>query len=1112
MKARFVLVLALLSAATMFAQTFRGGIQGTVTDSSGASVPDAQVTVVNVDTGLSRPSATDASGSFFVSELPVGNYTVTVAKTGFRAMTQKGVRVEVSANQRLNFSLTPGEVKESVEVTAEVPLVDTTTNTMGDTIEGSQAADLPVNGHDFTKLLVLVPGSTGDPSGAMDSPGSFGLFSINGSRGRSNNYLLDGTDMNDGYRNLPAINEAGVFGTPATLLPIDALAEVPVISGAEAEYGRNSGAIVNLVTKSGTNAIHGSGFELFRNNALDARNYFNRAPQPQDLFHNNQFGGSLGGPLIKDRTFWFVAYEGQRERVGIPSENAVPTQAMVNGFLAAGGTINPISQNILAIGPWTGGKPLPAGTDANTPATIEQTTNAANRVDSLIVKLDHHFGGADRHDLLTGRYFFGDSDQSFPLALLGGNVLPGYNTVTPTRVQILSLSLTHVFTPKLLVEVRGGYNRFAENFSPQDGTLDPASIGLNTTSNPQDFGLPFMTVSGVAPIGANIANPRGRVDTNTQYFTNLSYNAGKHNWKVGYEFRRTFVNGFFDAGYRGKLSFTDTLDPVTGAVTATAFDNFLAGIPSGGRQAIGDSHRLTYQNNHAFYLQDNFQLRRNLTINYGLRWDYFGVLGEKNNRLSVLDPARGLVQIGGNGQDCVQAIGVPCMVGPNSLYPKDYNNFGPRASLAWDIRGSGKTVVRAGWGVFYDAFSQDFFVGQLPFNTFNAGPTYNGYGTSPILFSFSPTTLLTPGQPVFATSTFAATDVFTVDQNLRTPYVQNYNLNIERQIGNNASFQIGYVGSAGRKLFRYRDINQQLSPSGARPFDNLTPPPPSPAGTTFIYVNQFESSASSNYHALQASFKTRNLRGITASADYTWSHSIDNASDGQDYVPNATQPDNSFAPSFERASSNFDTRQRFTWYVTYQLPGFHSSSKLSQGWQLDSVVTLATGQPFNVNYLFEGDFNGSGEFFGRPDLVGNPFAGTTTPNNYLNLAAFAVPCTYDPTTGGCSGGQHFGNLGRNGFNGPPYRNWDLALSKSTRIRERVNMQLRADFFNVLNHTNFSNPLMPNFGVDFAQNGLDTSGRGAGFLPITATPDVAVGNPYLGGGGPRNIQLALRFSF
>jgi hypothetical protein len=728
---------------------------------------------------------------------------------------------------------------------------------------------------------------------------------------------------------------------------------------------------------------------------------------------------------------------------------------------------------------------------------LAATTSGTNRVDSLIVKLDHHFGGHDRHDLLTGRYFFGDSDQRFPLFSLGGNVLPGYNTVTPTRVQIVSLSMTHVFTPKLLMEVRGGYNRFFETFDAEDKNFNPNSIGLNTTNNPKDFGLPFISVSGFAPLGANLANPRGRTDTNTQYFTNLSYTSGRHSWKGGYEFRRTFVNGHFDNGYRGKLTF-DTIQ------------DFLAGNVSGGRQAIGDSHRLTHQNNHAFYIQDNFRVTRRLTVNYGLRWDYFGVLGEEHNRFSILDPQRGLVQVGGNGQACVQVVGAACQTGPKELYPKDYNNFAPRLSFAWDVTGTAKTVVRAGWGVYYDAFSQDFFVGQLPWNTFNAGPAYNGYGPSPVLYNFSPVSTIVAGQPVFAPGDFSATDVFTVDRRVRTPYVQNYSFNIEQAIGSAASIQIGYVGSSGRKLFRFRDINQQTNPSGTRPFDNLVPPAPSPAGTTFVYVNQFESSASSSYNGLQATFKTRNLHGLTTSMDYTWAHSIDNASDGQDYVPNATQPDNSFAPSRERASSNFDTRQRFTWILTYALPFFSSSSKLG-GWQLDSIVTLTTGQPFNVNYLFEGDFNGSGEFFGRPDLVGNPLAGTRTPDAFLNLSAFQVPCVYDGDFG-CIGGQHFGNVGRNAFKGPSYRNWDLALSKNTKIGERLSMQLRADFFNVLNHPNFANPLMPNYFVDFAQNGLDATGRGVGFLGITATPDVAVGNPYLGGGGSRNIQLALRFSF
>ena len=342
----FSVVLLLCLSATWFApsmlaQTFRGGIQGTVTDSSGAAVIGANVTVKSADTGLTRTATTNDQGDYLFTELPLGTYSVSASKSGFGTKVTNGVNVAVSVNTRADVQLVPGEVKQEVVVTAEAPIIDTTGNTMGGTIQANQLANLPINGGDFAKLLTLVPGSASDPNGDSDSPGSFGTFSINGNRGRSNNYLLDGTDMNDGYRNDPAINEAGVFGTPATLLPIDALEEIGILSNMEPEYGRNSGAVVNIVTKSGTNMIHGSVFEYFRNNALDARNAFNfktdpntGSHTPQDVFHNNQYGGSLGGPLVKDRTFWFVAYEGWRENGGLPGVASVPSQARVSSFTA----------------------------------------------------------------------------------------------------------------------------------------------------------------------------------------------------------------------------------------------------------------------------------------------------------------------------------------------------------------------------------------------------------------------------------------------------------------------------------------------------------------------------------------------------------------------------------------------------------------------------------------------------------------------------------------------------------------------------------------------------------------------------------------------------------
>jgi hypothetical protein len=1078
MKTLMFLALILCCAAVSPAQTFRGGIQGTVTDPNGAVIPGADVTITNPDTGLTRTTQTDDTGSYLVSELPIGTYQVTVKKTGFHDLTIKNVKVEVSTTTRADVPLPIGGTVDVIDIPAAEPIVNTAENNLGGTIQAKQLQELPVSGRDFTKMLVLVPGSGGDPSGVSDSPGSFGLFSINGNRGRSNNYLLDGTDMNDGYRNLPAINQGGVFGTPSTILPLDALQEMSIINSTEAEYGRSSGATVNIVTKSGTNRIHGTAYEYFRNSALDARNFFNTKPLPQDTFRNNQFGFSLGGPIKKDKTFWFVSYEGQRESVGIPTLGRVPTTAEINTAIANnGGVVNPVIANLLARTPWPAPNQAPDANGNN----LQIANNAFNRVNSFIGKIDHHIG---KNDLLTGRYYFGKSDQSFPLALVGGGILPGFNTVTPTRVDIVSLSYTHVFSQRMLMEIRGGYNRFKETFFPEDKTFNPSSIGLNMGTTAQDFGLPQISVGsstpglvGFATLGANTSVPRGRVDTNWQLFGNMSYSAGKHNWKFGYEFRRTFVDGFFDSGYRGKLSFDD-------------LDQFIAGTPSGGRQAQGNSSRQTFQNNHSLYLQDSFKLFPHVTLNYGVRWEYFGVIGEKKDRFSLLNSAGNLNLV-------------------PQLYPKDFNNFAPRASVAWDLHGDAKTVLRAGWGVYYDAFSQDFFVGQLPFNTFNPGPAYNGIGADAITFSFLPAVLpgclpggtIAPGVRVFDPCTFAATDVFTVDQGIRTPYIQVYNLNVQRELARNVALEVGYVGSAGRKLFRYRDINQLNPATGTGRFPAL------------IYVNLFESSANSSYNSLQTSLQIRNWHRFTSTLNYTWSHSIDTASDGQDYVPNATQPDNSFRPDRERANSNFDMRQHLTWIFNYDLPKMGHVRGLSSGWALNGVLALASGQPFNVNYLFEGDFNGSGEFFGRPDLVGNPFAGTSTPGQFLNLAAFRVPCTWDAVSGDCvAGTQHFGSLGRNALVGPNYRNFDFSVVKNNTLTERVKMQIRMDIFNLFNHPNFASPLWPSFGVDFLQNGIDATGRGVDFLPITTTPDVGTGNPFLGSGGSRNIQLALRLSF
>jgi hypothetical protein len=1088
------LLLVLLAAAMVYAQTFRGTIIGTVTFlADDKPAPGTPVKATNVKTGLVRETVTDESGNYVFRELPIGTYKIFVpSPTGENSMEISNVEVEVAKEKRVDVALdVSGGITTTVTIELNNNQVETTSTTLGGSIQSRTIQDLPVNGRDFTKFLTLVPGATGDPSGATDSPGSFGLFSANGNRGRANNYLLDGTDMNDGYRNLPAINEAGVFGTPATILPLEAVEEVAVLSNFESQYGRNSGSVVNIVTKSGTNNFHGSLFEFFRNDKLDARNVFNPKPDPKTAFRNNQFGGSFGGPLVKNKTFFFAAYEGQRERVGLNSTARIPDPREIAALLAGGGgsagggiVLNPVIGRILARNPWgTPNRPLPLFDDTGRP-NLFVTTRASNDVDSFIGKIDHSF---DEKNQLTGRYFYGISDQSFPLAILGGNVLPGYNTVTPTNVHLVSVSYLKIFSSTKVNEARFGYNRFDQGFFPEDNDFDPRSIGLDTgVTNPRDFGLPFIrirndAIGNIASIGSTLSVPRARTDVNWHFIDNFSWKLGSHDLKMGYEFRRTSVDAFFDAGYRGRLDFDNLSD-------------FLQGILSGGRSARGDSERATFQNSHTFYFQDNFRFNKNLTFNAGVRWDYFGVIGEKDDLLSNFDFRQGLVNVGSNGLD--------------RLYDSDWNNFSPRLGFAWDLTGKGKTVVRGGWGLFYDAFSQDFFTGQLPFNTFNPGAAYNPTGAKPILFSFSTIPQIQNNVPIF--TDYLDSDVFAVDRHLRTPYIQNYNLNFQQELAKNLVWQVGYVGSMGTKLFRYRDINQPLNPavSAARPFDNG---PFAPSGGTFFYVNYLETSANSNYNALQTTLSLRDVKGFTAQVNYTWSHSIDNASDGQDYVANATQPDNSYRTDYERGNSNFDVRQRFVATVSYNVPNFIKSQKwLGEGWQLNGVVTLRTGSPFHVNFF--DDYNGTGEFFPRPDLVGNPFAGTRAPDNFLNLAAFKVPCTLDADGACLPGTFHFGSLGRNALAGPGYKNFDFSVFKTTRITETVSLQLRAEIFNILNHPNFSSPLLPSFAADASFNGIDSTGRGIGFLPISVTPDVGIGNPFLGGGGPRNVQFSARLSF
>jgi hypothetical protein len=1167
-------IAALLGAQTAGAQAFRGSIAGTVTDTSGATVTGATVTIHSVTTGVDRITQTGIDGGYLVPELQVGTYNVTIDFGGFQKFVTTGVNVDIATEKRVDAVLKPGAVTNTVTVQGEdLSQVDTTSNTLGGVLSQDTVKDLPVNGRDYAKLIFLNPGVAGSPDQISDSPGSYGEFSMNGARGRSNNYLLDGTDMNDGYRNDPAINQAGVFGTPSTILPIDSISELNVLSNYQPEFGRNGGAVVNIVTRSGGNEFHGDAFEYFRNNVMDARNYFNTTNEPQAGFRNNQFGGSIGGPIIKNKTFFFADFEGQREGVGVVTLGCVPDPAQISADLAAipPGSVNTVTSALLARNPYpspnipgTYGPGFVGQEDSGCPNGPNAQVNSPsyNNLSSVIGKVDHNF---DQNNILSGRYFFGDSKQSFPLALTAsGGQLPGFNTYTPTRVQLVSISYVHVFSPTQVNEVRVGWNRFAEGFLPQDFGFDPSSIGLCNSSDAgcEASGLPIIKVNGFSQLGASSSTPRHRVDSNNQFIDDFSWKIPKHDLKFGFEFRRTSIQQYFDKYFRGTISF-DPLSSVDPNGTGNgSLTSLLQGTPDGGFQYGGQTVRHTHENNFGLYAQDSFRIAPTVTLNYGLRWDYYGVVTEKDNlfsNITAFDPTGGTFTL--------QQTGTP---GLGGLYKPDYKNFAPRVSVAWDVFGKGRTVVRAGWGMFYDGFSQDFFLGHLPYPPyFDPGPAYNNIGPYPILPA-AITGTISPGVPIYGTPSCDSLecDAFAFSRNIKTPYMENYNLNIQQQISKSVMLQVGYVGSQGHRLFRFTDLNQpgqaaitaydqSFAQGSSYSFTNS-------GGTTFTgpcatggaytggpgcidtydvprvygnnpygayYVLQEQSSAKSNYNSLQASLHVSNWHGITSIVNYVWSRSMDNASDGEDFEPNAAQPNDSTNPQREYGPSNFNVPNRFTWIFSYQLPHMGGGwQKLKNGWGLDSTVTLQSGQPFQLNYNFEDDFSGSAEGDDRPDVVGPAVYNKHNPAQFLDLTSFALPCsitsiaqTPDPVGTGPTnsaqdcipGTRHFGNEGRDSLNATTYKQWDLAIYKNTQITERIGVQLRADFFNFLNHPNFSNPFLPNFIADAGYNGSQiTNGRetGTGFLPITATGDVGIGNPFLGGGGPRGIQLAAKFTF
>ncbi len=901
---------------------------------------------------------------------------------------------------------------------------------LGTVIENRQVSGLPLDGRNFYELTLLVPGAApAAPGSAGSARGDF-AFSVNGAREDSNNFLLDGV-----YNLDPKLNTFGVRP------PVDAIREFEMLTSSyDASFGRNPGAQVNVVLKSGTNELHGSLFEFHRNGALDARNFFAPSSEPKPKYLRNQFGGSIGGPIRKDRTFIFGDYEGTRSREGITRITNVPTlrerqgdfsQSLFGfplnpftGMPFPGGVIDPllihpVGRAIAAL------YPLPNRNEPFRNFVSSPTQRDDN--DSFDVRVDQRV--TDRADL-TFRYSFGDRNLFEPFTGANLSLVPGFGDSVKRRSQNAMVAFTTVLTPNLVNETRAAFSRVAASVTQEASQLN-SELGLPTISpNPRDAGLSFITLTGFSPLGDEGNNPQKSVTNVYQVINTSSYSRGRHLIKFGGDIRFAQQNAFRDVESRGRLTFSPF-----GQVTFNALGDLLLGFPFITSVARVDNPQQLRTESYNVFFNDSFRVSSRLTLNAGLRYEFNSPPVDAEDRANVYDlVSRSLVPVGTNGV-------------PRSGVEADKNNFAPRVGLAWTIGSEAKTVLRAGYGIYYDQSA--LAPGEaLYFNS--------PYFDNNIYFSL-------PGLPLTLSDPFPAffplplpDSALAIQRDLSTAYMQHWNLNVQRELGRNSVLEVAYVGSKGTKLLTARDINQP-QPSVLPPGLPFVPRP----DPRFDDINLLESRANSNYHSLQTRLQQRLTRGLAALVSYTWAKSIDDASNFFSSAGDPNFPQNSYNVRAERGRSNFDVRHRLSISYSYDLPFGRGkryladsgwASTLLSGWQSFGVITWQSGRPFTVALLSEIDNSGTGRSilgFGandRPNVVGNPNLGSRSPDGWFNTAAFAFPAQ-----------GTFGNAGRNILDGPGYQSVNASLVKNTNLTESVNLQFRAEVFNLFNHPNFNLP-------------------------------------------------------
>jgi hypothetical protein len=982
-------------------------LSGIVTDPAGAAVPNAKVTVTNQATGVSSSSQTDSAGAYLFPSLPIGSYRIEVTASGFQKAVISDLKLPVATNVTQNVQLKIGQTAETVEIHADAAVIDTTTNSMGQVINDKTVQEIPLNGRHFTDLSLLTPGTVTPPqNGFLSFPlrgqGSFGINTA-GQREDTTNWLVNGINMNDNVQNQITFQP-----------PIDTLSEYKIDNSAfPAEYGRNSGAIVNLATRSGTNAYHGEAFEFFRNNALDARNFFNDAPGPQAPFQRNEFGADFGGPIKKNKLFFFLAYEGLRQHQRLTVSPVVPSQNDRAG-VPSGGAV----AQLLTLVPSAN---FARATDNPAdPATWTGFNGAA------LANVNLNQGSADidleltAKDRIHGYYVVQKDLRQEPTA--GANI-PGFGDTRDGFRHLMTFSEDHTFGPALTNTVRLGFNRIHLTFTPT--ALDPAAFNMSLPAgSPGAVGLPNIVVSGFMSFGGPTGEPQGRGDTTAVLNDTLSWLKGRHSFAFGGEIRRAYNNNI--AENIGSFSFVQT-GSVSAGTFQTAMQNFLNDKASAFTVLLGSGNNKILQPSYDVFAQDSFKWRPNFTLNLGLRYAWNSSPSEAAGRFTQFDPTTGT------------------LVSASQPYHTNNMNFQPRVGFAWDPFNNGKTSVRAAYAILTQAPTTNIVTGLSGNPPFAIPVNINAGGTI---------TLENPSNSITSLSLGPAA----INPNFDDMYSQDWNLTVERQLTSTMGLSVAYVGMKATHLQLNQNINQPAVTNAVygstRPFPTLpitssvlpaqcaAPNPP----CRLANINQVNSGGNSNYNALWVTLNKHFAKGLQFLTSYTFSKSLDyNSLSTGETIPlqNAYNPRGDYGPS------EFDVRHRFVFSGFYQLP--FKANRLVGGWELGVITQAQTGNPLTPLI----SINPGVTLTVRPDVTG-PVQVTGDPAQWFaSTAVFVSPCVTNPAPAPPT--CHPGNLARDAITGPNFVNTDFSVIKNTKVTERFNVQFRAEMFDALNHPNFGNP-------------------------------------------------------